>query len=102
MSSDGATPATKPTSPTTSRTAERHLRALRDAASDPQAEPRGFDPTVLIDVIHAHLDAVAGFVDIYSEFAPGDASPEDRERLIMVECLVNQALDGLASAATAR
>ena len=54
--------------------------------------------TALIDVIHAHLDAIAAFVDIYAELDPDDVSPGDRGRLVEVECLVNQALDRFSSA----
>ena len=76
----------------------RHLRALRDAAIDRQAERRPFDPTVLIDVVHDHLDAIAGLVDSDAKLDPHAASSEVRVRLVEVECLVNQALRRFSSA----
>ena len=76
----------------------RHLRALLDGAIDRQAETRPFDPAVLIDVVRDHLDAIAGFVDSDAKLDPDDASSEDRERLVAVECLVHQALGRFFSA----
>ena len=57
-------------------------------------EPHPFDDyAVLIDVIRAHLDAIGGFIDTYSNIDVVDPSPEERGRLVAVEGLLNQALD---------
>ena len=57
-------------------------------------EPHPFDDyAVLIDVIRAHLDAIGGFIDTYSNIDVEDTSPEERGRLVAVEGMLNQALD---------
>ena len=77
----------------------RSANEPRDSVNVPRAEPRPGTTHPRYRSVAAHLDGIAGFVDIYAKLDPHDESREDRGRLIEVECLVSQALDRFSLAA---